>query len=148
MKECRECGKEKPLTEFNLNCSKTGRLRPYCKFCDSLRSKKDYHNNKDHKKRLNKEWREKTNYKAPGGYKTNPIKGVYGMFRNGICYYIGSSKNVFRRRSHWVVQNSHIKLDMSKYIWGIIEECDNYREREEYYISIYNPEFNTHNNQF
>jgi hypothetical protein len=144
MKTCRQCGKEKPLEEFNINCSKTGRLRPYCKFCDSLRSKRDYYNNKDHKKRIMKEWREKNNYVAPGNYLANPIKGVYGMFRNGICYYIGSSKNVYRRRSAWVVKNSHIKLDMSKYIWGIIEECDNYLEREKYYISVYQPKYNNH----
>jgi hypothetical protein len=143
MKTCKECNKEFELEHFNFQNKKKGTLRPYCKYCDRARAKKDYFNNREARLASMKEWMKANNYKAPGGYKVNPIKGVYGMFRDGVCYYIGSSKNVFRRRSSWVVKNSHLNLDMSKYVWGIIEECSNYREREEHYISIYQPEFNT-----
>jgi hypothetical protein len=144
MKTCRKCNKEFELEHFNFQNKKKGILRPYCRYCDRARVRKNYHENREARLATQKEWQKRTGYKAKGSYKYNPIAGVYGMFRDGICYYVGSSKNLYRRRSGWVVKNSHLKLDMSKYVWGIIEECSNYREREEYYISIYNPEFNSH----
>jgi hypothetical protein len=145
MKTCNQCNKEFELTEFNVNCSKTGKLRPYCKYCDRARARKDYRDNREHKLSLQKQWQKNTGYKAPGSYKHNAIKGVYMMvnLKTGERY-IGSSKNVYRRRSSWVVKNSHLDIDMSKCIWGVVEECDNYREREQYYISVYQPELNNH----
>jgi hypothetical protein len=147
MKTCKQCNKNYELTEFNINCSKTGRLRPYCKYCDRNRANKDYHENKEHKQKLNREWRKANNYQAPGGYKANPIPGVYMIVNMETGErYIGSSKNVFRRRSSWVVKNSHIDIDMNKCVWGILEETNNYLEREKYYISLYQPELNSIHN--
>ena len=143
-KQCRECNKHFELEEFSWQNKKKGIKRPYCKYCDRKRAKKDYFNNREHKLRLMKEWVKRTGYKAPGNYKHNAIPGVYMMVNVETGErYIGSSKNVYKRRSSWVVNNSHLDLDMSKFIWGVLEECNNYREREEHYISVYNPELNT-----
>jgi len=142
-KQCRECNKHFELEEFNWQNKKKGIKRPYCKYCDRKRAKNHYLDNRDHKLQLMKEWAKRTGYQAPGSYKHNAIPGVYGMFKDGVCYYVGSSKNVYRRRSSWKVKNTHMNLDMNQYVWGIIEECDNYREREQHYISVYQPELNT-----
>ena len=103
MKTCKECNKEFELEHFNFQNKKKGTLRPYCKYCDRARARKNYFNNREERIKVMLAWKERNNYKPLGGYKANPIQGVYGMFRNGICYYIGSSKKVYRRRASWVV---------------------------------------------
>ena len=85
MKTCKNCNKEFELEHFNYQCRKTNRLRAYCKYCDRARAKKDYLNNRDAKIANMKAWMKANNYKAPGNYKVNPIAGVYGMFRDGVC---------------------------------------------------------------
>ena len=144
MKTCKTCNKEFELEHFNFQDKKTKRYRPYCKYCDRARAKKDYHDNREYKLVQQAEWKKRNNYKAPGGYKANPVSGVY-MFINLETgeRYIGSSKNVYRRRASWVVKNSHFDIEPEKCIWGVLEECDNYKEREHYYIEKYNPELNT-----
>lgn len=140
---CRICDKTHTLEHYNYQCRKTNRLRTSCRYCDRARSRKDYHDNREDRLVTMHAWKERTNYKPPGSYKTNPIKGVYGMFRDGICYYIGASQNVYRRRSAWVVKNSHIKLDMNDYIWGIMYAGDDYTTVEQELISQYRPQFNS-----
>lgn len=145
MKTCKACNKEFELEHFNFQDKKKGILRPYCKYCDRARARKDYFDNREDRIATMNAWKQRNNYKPPGGYKANPIKGVYMMINLETGErYIGSSKNVYRRRSSWVVKNSHLDIDMSKCIWGVIEECDNYREREQHYISVYQPELNSH----
>ena len=119
-KTCKQCSKEFSIEEFNWQNKKKGIKRPYCCYCDRARAKKDYFNNREHKLELQKQWQKRTGYKAPGNYKHNAIPGVYMMINVETGEkYIGSSKNVYRRRSNWVVKNSHLNLDMSKFIWGV-----------------------------
>ena len=147
---CKKCNNTKPLTEFNWQCKKRGLKRAYCKFCDRLRARKDYHENREVRRASCDAYQKRVGYKAPGQYTFNKIAGVY-MWVNLITgeRYIGASDNVYRRRSsYWSVSN-HLadyfkQWGKKNMLFGIIEECDNYQEREKHYIQIYNPELNTH----
>ncbi len=86
MKTCKACNKEVEIEHFNYQSRKKGILRPYCKYCDRARAKKDYLNNREARLAHMKEWMKANNYKAPGNYKVNTIKGVNGMFRDGGCH--------------------------------------------------------------
>lgn len=69
-------------------------------------------------------------------------------------YYIGSSKNVILRyRSHLsslsrgksscrILQNAIIKYGILNFRFDIVEYCDNYVERENYYIINLKPKYN------
>ena len=147
---CSKCNNTKPLTEFNWQCKKTGRKRAMCKICDRIRANKDYRENREVRRASSDAYHKRIGYKAPGQYITNPISGVY-MWVNMITgeRYIGASKNVYRRRSSYWSKYNHLadyfkQWGKKNMLFGIIEECDNYREREQYYIKIYNPELNTH----
>ena len=143
-KTCQACNKEFTLEHFNYQSRKTGRLRPYCKYCDRARARKDYRDNREHKLQVMKDWYDRTGYKAPGNYIHNKIPGVYMIVNIETGErYVGSSKNVYRRRSSWVVKNNHLNIDLTKCIWGVIEETDDYKEREKYWIKTLNPELNT-----
>ena len=100
MKTCKQCNKEFTLEHFNYQSRKKGILRPYCKYCDRARARKDYYDNREYKLQSQRDWKQRTNYKAKGGYKYNQIPGVYMMVNVETGErYIGSSKNVYRRRS-------------------------------------------------
>jgi len=81
-------------------------------------------------------------------------KGVYGMWENGKCLYIGSTTRMYKR---WMEHRTNIKRFQCKHpsiykylqkhkhiIIGVIEECDNYKEREMYYINTLHPAYNKH----
>ena len=138
------CNKEYDYSEFHIQNSKKGTLRPYCKICDNARAKKAYHANRESNNARNKAYQKRVGYKAKGNYVHNAVSGIYGMFKDGVCYYIGASKNLYRRRSAWVSKATHFNIDMNEYVWGIMYEGDDYKEMEQHYISIYNPEFNTY----
>ena len=84
--------------------------------------------------------------------------GVYGIkcLINGKMY-IGESKHPILRRGHHLgvaksegtlsSTNINLQEDIQKYgkdnfIFGIIEETDNHKEREKYWIDYYQPEYN------
>lgn len=82
-------------------------------------------------------------------------KGVYGIFLFGQLIYIGSSKNILQRIISHVeaaVSSTEHKDDKKKYFWmwnysdyvtfQVIEETEDYVNREEYYIELYKPIFN------
>ena len=82
-------------------------------------------------------------------------KGVYGIFLFGQLIYIGSSKNILQRIISHVeaaVSPAEHNDDRKKYSWmysyaeyvtfQIIEETDDYVNRENYYIELYKPIFN------
>lgn len=85
----------------------------------------------------------------------NRKSGVYRIINNITGdYYVGSSIDVLRRfRQHkynGLKGTRHSKLydDIKKYgienfIFEILEECKNYRERELYYINTLKPSYNT-----
>ena len=83
--------------------------------------------------------------------------GVYGIFSNGECLYIGeSSKAQDRVKTHkWRMKN-HTKSYLTKaekilykhltnhkhIIFGMLEETENYKTREQYYINQLKPLYN------
>jgi len=83
-------------------------------------------------------------------------KGVYGLFSAGECLYIGESTQVRQRLNyhHCSIRNPKItkiprEIEFYKkfanhigIVGGIIEECDNHKEREQYWIDYYQPKYN------
>ena len=84
--------------------------------------------------------------------------GVYGIrcLVNGKMY-IGESKYPIKRRGHHLsiakaesslsstninLQEDLIKYGKNNFIFGIIEETFNHKEREKYWIDYYQPEYN------
>lgn len=83
-------------------------------------------------------------------------KGVYGLFSGGKCLYIGESTQIRQRLNyhHCSIRNPKsvkIPSEIEFYkkfsnhigiVGGIIEECDNHKKREKYWIDYYQPEYN------
>jgi hypothetical protein len=79
--------------------------------------------------------------------------GVYGIFENGICLYVGESIKLYKRI---VEHKTMIKYpektfqpelykalqQHSNLIFGVIEETDNHKEKEKYYINKLKPKYN------
>ena len=127
MKECKKCQETKELTEFY----KMGKYHlNSCKKCYI----------KDHNKHVLK-----YQYKK---------QGVYGIFSNEQCLYIGESKALMARISYHksqikkihknIVQISLYKsiLQHSDIEFKILEETPNHKEREQYWITKLKPEYN------
>jgi len=55
-KVCSHCGKTKPLSEYNKRYDRTDKLQPFCRTCDNIKSKKDYDENKEQRKRKRWKW--------------------------------------------------------------------------------------------
>jgi hypothetical protein len=152
MKICVKCNQEKKLESFPKNSSKKGGIEPYCKVCRSKYSKgKKYH------LKYYKQNSEKCKKKV---YATNTSiqSGVYGLFENGECLYIGESKKPYNRmiqhktwiknpllEQKWNKSQPFLYLNLRQHnhiVFGIIEICDNHKEKEQYYIDIYKPLYN------
>jgi 5-methylcytosine-specific restriction endonuclease McrA len=58
MKECKECGIEKPLDQYCKRKEEKDGLHRYCKTCMSKRGKKEYSENKETHLKRTKRWRE------------------------------------------------------------------------------------------
>ena len=146
MKECSKCKVKKPANYENF--SRDTRLkdgfRTYCREC--TRKMVNYYNIKNRKNNPNY-YNEKTIYK---------LKGVYGVFENGKCLYVGESSKIKRRFSEHFTCLKNPELRMSKLhhnlynnlrqhshlIFGILEETENHKEREKYYINKLKPLYN------
>ena len=134
-KACNECKVEKPFTSeyFSINKRIKSGLDGRCKNCK---------------------------YKTTKKWLKNPLNrkpGVYGMFENGICLYVGESKDIPRRLSQhksWI-KNPKLTLKQNNYrykfyeslskhniIFKILEKTDNHVEREQYYINKFKPIYN------
>ena len=162
IKACNTCNKEKPFTSeyFSINKRIKSGLNGQCKVCKSKYLKKWYSNNKEHVSEYMKKWMEE-NYEhhqlnvKKYRYK---VKGVYGLFENGVCLYIGESTQLFGRlvshRSCIKNPDSALSMNENRYLFykqlskhkhiisGILEETDNHVEREQYYINKYKPLYN------
>ena len=139
MKKCIKCHETKELTEFNKNKRNTNGIDCYCKPCKYQKTREWINNNKHHHMNLNLKWKYK-------------IAGVYGLFENGICLYIGESKRVldrFTNHSNGIknLKGRHKKLyeNLSQHqhiVFGVLEETPNHKEREQYYINKLKPKYN------
>ena len=135
MKKCSKCEINKPLTMFYKNKTNKDSLSSWCKPCQkvvSLKSVRVYNNTlegKHTKERFKNKWG----------------SGVYGIFENGVCLYIGESTSLSVRISNHKCYNTLIAPYLKKHpshIIGILEQCSNHKEKEVYYISKYKPLYN------
>jgi len=157
MKECRKCNKTKEITEFNTRKSTKDGLASWCKFCITQATYK--YKNTTRGKEVQKE-NAKRFLKTDKGkqlaikYKNSWGSGVYGIFVNSECFYVGES-NTLRHR----ISTHYSRLKNPK-TWGkqkilyenlsqysnieikILEETLNHKEREQYWINQLNPKLN------
>ena len=98
MKKCNKCLVVKDVSEFSKQSSRKDGLQDQCKVCKKKQADKWRQDNPDYLTtywNTHKEVRKKQRI-ANKIYKAK-IKGVYGIFENGECLYIGRS-NVFNSR--------------------------------------------------
>ena len=82
-------------------------------------------------------------------------KGVYGIYNDNECLYIGESSRLTQRisRHKLFIKNPEKKTrgsnkmyyDLQKYSnieFRILEKCDNHKEQEQYYINTLKPKYN------
>ena len=150
MKVCKKCNAN--LIQGENIYSSLYKNRDYiCKSC-SIKKTNQYFKTDKGKKLLHKYSKTKT-FKDTIKRWRNKIKGVYGIYENGICLYIGESSRVNMRFSeHKYYTKSqrdnpqkslYEQLQHHNFILGLIEECDNHKEREKYYIDKYKPLYNS-----
>ena len=139
MKKCCKCKISKPPTTEYFYKSKKWKdgLTYECKECLKKLNKN---------RRVTKESRLKQNNKWG--------KGVYGLYDNGVCLYIGESTILYQRMlTHFTgiktqsPNNRHPELykvlkQHNHLIFGVIEQCDNHKKREKYYINKLKPLYN------
>ena len=142
MKCCKRCGEEKPLSEY----FKSGKYyQSNCKPCHGQVNKK-------YVAKYLKSFKGKTAIK-----KHNTLKqGIYGIFSNNECLYVGESSWLNKRME---VHKSRIKnpylsnqpKEIEMYIRiaeydnveiKVLEETTNHKERENYWIQVLRPKFN------
>ena len=157
MKECKKCKVEKPLSDYNKHSKSKDGYYLYCKICSKQQVKNTYLKNKDKYNTKTREW-QKSN---PDKFKSNQynwrysIKGVYAIFENGVCLYVGQSKRIKDRlidHKRWMKNpysapktqtDFYFQLSQHKnYIMGLLEETDNHKEREQFYINQLKPMYN------
>ena len=140
MKKCKICQVEKPRTEFNNNKQSKDGLQSKCKICKSIYESQWYKSNTERKKKTTIKW-------------SKLKSGVYAIFENGKCLYVGETSRLNGRISDhktWIknpsVSNNisfYNKLSNHKsYIIGVVEECSNHKEREKYWINKLKPLYN------
>ena len=157
MKTCSKCNIEKTLDYFIKHKQTKDGLNPHCKSCRSKASKKWANKNKDILKSYYKQWR----INNPNKFKESQynwryqVKGVYGIFEDGLCLYVGESKRLRDRlidHKRWIKNpyvapktNTKLYLNLSQhtnYVMGILEQTDNHKEREQFYINKLKPMYN------
>ena len=142
-----------------------------CKECEKIQKKIHRANNIEKYKKYEQSEKYKSNtkkwYKNNKDYlfqyvKNNEISILPGVYLvknliNGKCY-IGQSKRPYKRScEHFTIHNSskskafnpNIQSDLKQYgrksfVFGIIEHCEinQLLEREQYYINLYQPQYN------
>jgi hypothetical protein len=127
MKKCKKC-EETLVIGCNISQNTFNRSDYICKSCSNTLRK-------------NNSWR-------------LGLKGVYGIFENQECLYVGESKQIRRRISDHKngIKNPKNKLQSPLWInlgqysnleFKIIEETPNHKEREQYWINKLKPKYNT-----
>ena len=140
MKVCKKCNEEKPLDSYNKSSGSKDGKQSWCKTCVYEKSK-DYSKYKTSRKRAIKK------YNSKG-------KGVYGLFSNEVCLYVGESSKLTQRKiSHLsCIKNpdnskyhKNLYLALQKHTnieFRILEETPNHKEKEKHYIDKLAPKYN------
>ncbi len=150
MKKCSKCQETKELIKFYKHRSTKDRLNPSCKNCCNIRNKVNAKKGKYWLKSNRTEYAAKA--RAKYSYK---IAGVYAIYENGECLYVGESKRVLHRwadhmsykrnlNSKESIRNKlYSKLTLHHHIvFGLLEETPNHKEREQYWINELKPKYN------
>ena len=152
MKKCTKCKVEKPKSTEYFSQRPDGYWHSWCKICTYKNSKKYRKNNPQKVKEYNSRYI--NDYQKNKKIATSK-KGVYAIFEMGKCLYVGESSWLKQRIwSH----NSYIKNPLSasknrqplyynlqqhsSYVIGILEETENHKEKEQYYINKLKPLYN------
>jgi len=120
----------------------------YSTFDDEKKDKIRYNNRKYSKSLKGKQSRNR--------WKSKLGKGVYGIFEKGLCLYVGESSEINKRLTfhNLLTKNPEYAKTEGKIllykslqnhpyrIMGILEETENHKEREKYYINKYQPLYN------
>jgi hypothetical protein len=135
LKQCKTCGEVKPLTEYYTRQAR-------CKPCHS-KAVSQYQ-----KDNYERSYQTKRKY-----YKKK--QGVYGIFSGDECLYVGESSQLIKRiADHKCCINnpkSSPKAEQQRYIRiaeysnvgiKVLEETDNHKERELYWINKLSPTLN------
>ena len=151
MKKCSKCKVEKPKSTEYFSKRPDGYFQSWCVVCNRNNSTK-YRKNNPQKFKI-------YNQNSPSNYEQNKKiatskKGVYAIFEMGKCLYVGESS--WLKQRIWA-HNSYIKnpessgkrkhlyyklQQHSSYVIGILEETDNHKEREQFYINQLKPMYN------
>ena len=136
MKKCSKCHKTKKLTDYYSSSN-------YCKPCVTE------YNRKWAKTPKGKSTYVKNVYK----WKTK-LQGVYGIYTNEECIYIGESSQLNNRISQHktysrnpstsrpLFQSLYQYLNTVDFTIKILEETPNHKEREQYWIDQLKPKYN------
>ena len=140
MKKCTKCQETKELTEFKLRTD--GYRNSWCQECKNTHNKVYWENNSDKIKAINDRW-------------NNRISGVYAIYGNDECLYVGESKGVPKRLAQHKcnVNNPSLtsKADQPLYYklqqhsnleFKILEETLDHKERETFWINKLKPKYN------
>jgi hypothetical protein len=178
-KSCNKCNVSKPLSEFHKKKASKDGLTNRCKSCDKEYAKnwylnnsecikeltkKRYIDNPEHQKEASKKWilnNPERKKEAENKWRYSK-SGIYGIFKNEICLYVGQS-TVLKQRisSHkcWIKKphtappgyyDFYTQLNQRKITSiSILEECSPTAllERETHYITQLKPLLNKHKNE-
>ena len=149
MKTCNKCNIKKPLNEY-YTCKGGDGHQKICKSCWKQRNLENATKGKYWKKLNSKP----SSLKAKSKW-SNKYQGVYALYDSGVCLYVGESKRINHRIADHFSYTRNLKCIESKknklydflhqypnYVAGIIEICDNHKEREKYYINKLKPKYN------
>ena len=158
-KTCKKCNIELIPGE-NIVLSQWKIYNYICKTC---KKKQNRERNKDPKYKVKQKiYMSRTKTKNPNAQLSYIKKcsnkwgsGVYGIFENGICLYVGESIELYKRIifHKTVVKRPETSTTPKLYealqqhnhlIYGIIEQCDNHKEKEQYYINQLKPKYNAY----
>jgi hypothetical protein len=141
MKKCSKCHETKELTEFYKHRAGKDGVDSTCKICIKSQAKQWQIDNPE------KSYATKRKY-------AKKIQGVYAIYENNKCLYVGESNQViFRTHIHKSrIKNpesarTHKQLyyNLQQHInieFKILEETSNHKEREQYWINKLKPKYN------
>ena len=147
-KTCTKCNKNKSIKEFSKKSNTKDGLNNRCKLCCKVIHKEYLQTNKGKKvlaKAVKKYKRTSKGKISQYKFHNRWGKGVYGIFEKGKCLYVGESKTLSRRIYEHKHLLSHISNELkshSEWFIGILEQCDNHKEKEQYYINKLKPLYN------
>jgi hypothetical protein len=156
MKKCTKCHETKEFTEFGKHKHTRDSLNSHCKACIKATSKQWIKNNKEKAYSFTENWRQNNSQRQKDSTKQWHLakSGVYAIYENGECLYVGESSRLYGRISKHKTLIKNPNLDLSQrhlyeslqnhplYVIGIVEETPNHKEQETFWINKLKPKYN------